>query len=191
MLGGLPMQGIMFVELSGFVEELLGPKAWKEALAETGLGDRAYTLHAPGPDDEFLALVTNAAARADRPLQIVLEGFGEYLAPHLLGSEYGPLVDPDWDLLDFLEHTEVAIHRVVRERDPRSRPPKLRVVRPLPNQILVLYESPRRMCSVAKGIIRGAARHYEQEIQISEPRCMLAGATRCEITIRKVPTPDG
>ena len=43
------------------------------------------------------------------------------------------------------------------------------------------------MCSVAKGIIRGAARHYDQEILISEPRCMLAGATRCEITVRKVP----
>ena len=181
------MQGIMFVELSGFVEELLGPKAWKEALVEAGLDDREYTLDAPGPDDEFLALVTSAATRAGRELQSVLEGFGEYVAPHLLGGEYGPLVDPDWDLLDFLEHTEAAIHTVVRERDPRSRPPKLRVVRPLPDQILVLYESSRRMCSVAKGIIRGAARHYDQEIQISEPRCMLAGATRCEITVRTVP----
>ena len=176
----------MFVELSGYVEELLGPKAWKETLVRAGLDDRAYTLDASGPDDEFLALVTSAATRSGRELQSVLEGFGEYLAPHLLG-EYGTLVDPDWDLLDFLEHTEAAIHAVVRERDPRSRPPKLRVVRPLPDQILVLYESPRRMCSVAKGIIRGAARHYDQEIQISEPRCMLAGATRCEITVRKVP----
>ncbi len=180
------MQGIMFVELSGYVEELLGPQAWKEALIEAGLDNRTYSLHAPAPDDEFLTLVTNAAARADRQLQSVLEGFGEYIAPHLLGGEYGPLVDPEWDLLDFLEHTEVAIHAVVRERDPRSRPPKLRVVRPLPDQILVLYESSRRMCSVAKGIVRGAARHYDQEIVISEPRCMLAGATRCEITVRKV-----
>jgi predicted hydrocarbon binding protein len=181
------MQGIMFVELSGYSEELLGPKAWKETLVEAGLDDRAYTLDTPGPDDEFLALVTSAATRAGRELQTVLEGFGEYVAPHLLGGEYGQLVDPDWDLLDFLEHTEAAIHTVVRARDPRSRPPKLRVVRPLPDQILVLYESSRRMCSVAKGIIRGAARHYGQEIQISEPRCMLAGSTRCEITVHKVP----
>lgn len=182
------MQGIMFVELSGYVEELLGPEAWKETLVASELSDRAYTVDAPGPDDEFLAIVTSAATRAERPLQIVLEGFGEYIAPHLIGGEYGALVDPGWDLLDFLEHTEASIHTVVRERDSRSRPPKLRVVRPLPDQILVLYESPRRMCSVAKGIIRGAARHYDQEILISEPRCMLAGATRCEITVRIAPT---
>jgi predicted hydrocarbon binding protein len=181
------MQGIMFVELSGYIEELLGPKTWKETLVEAGLDDRVYTLDAPAPDDEFLALVTIASTRAGRELQSVLESFGEYVAPHLLGGEYGALVDPGWDLLDFLEHTETAIHTAVRERDPRSRPPKLRVVRPLPDQILVLYESSRRMCSVAKGIIRGAARHYDQEIQISEPRCMLAGAARCEITVRRVP----
>lgn len=181
------MQGIMFVELSGFVEELLGPKAWKETLVEAGLDDRAYTIDAPGPDDEFLALVTSATTRAGRQLQAVLEGFGEFLAPHLMGGEYGPLVDPDWDLLDFLEHTEAAIHTVVRAQDPDTRPPKLRVVRPISDEILVLYESPRRLCSVAKGIIRGAARHYEQTIRISEPRCMLAGAKRCEITVRTVP----
>jgi predicted hydrocarbon binding protein len=181
------MQGIMFVELSGFVEELLGPKAWKETLVEAGLEDRAYTLDAPGPDDEFLALAASAATRAGRPQQAILEMFGEFLAPHLLGGELGALVDPDWDLFQFLECTEAAIHTVVRARDPDARPPKLRVVCPISDEILVLYESPRRLCSVAKGIIRGAARHYEQNIRISEPRCMLAGAKRCEITVRKVP----
>ena len=180
------MQGLMFVELSRFVEEQHGPKVWKEILVAAGLDDRAYALDAPAPDDEFAALVTGLALRTGGQVQTVLEAFGEHLAPRLLGGEHGALVDPEWDLLDFLEHTEASIHTVVRAKDPESRPPKLRVVRPVPDQILVLYESERRMCSVAKGIIRGAARHYGQKIQITEPRCMLAGATRREITVRAV-----
>ena len=182
------MQGIMFVELSRYVEERLGPDAWKRCLVHTELDDRVYSLESSAPDEEFLSLVADTATRTGQPFQAILEGFGEVLAPHLISGEYGALVDPAWDLLDFLEHTEAAIHTEVRTRDKQASPPKLRIVRPQSDQILVLYESPRRMCSLAKGIIRGAARHYDQQIQISEPRCMLAGAKRCEITVRKVPT---
>jgi predicted hydrocarbon binding protein len=182
------MQGMMFVELSRFIDERLGSGEWERALTAAGLSERDYSPRSPAPDEEFVALVTAAAEAAGEPVQTTLEAFGEFIAPDLLGGLYGTLLDDDWDLLDFLEHTEEAIHTVVRVRDPSAKPPRLRTVRSGPDEIFILYDSPRRMCSVAKGIIRGASKHFGEPIEILESRCMLAGAARCQITVRRVPS---
>jgi predicted hydrocarbon binding protein len=180
------MQGIMFVELSRFIDDRFGSGEWERALTEAGLSERVYTPRSPSSDEEFMTLVTNVADAAGVPVQEILEAFGEFLAPDLLGGLYGLLLDDAWDLLDFLEHTEVAIHTVVRARDPAAEPPRLRVVRSGPDEISIIYDSKRRMCSVAKGIIRGASAHFGEPIEMLEPRCMLDGAGWCEITVRRL-----
>jgi predicted hydrocarbon binding protein len=37
---------------------------------------------------------------------------------------------------------------------------------------------------VAKGIIRGIATHFGDEIVLEEPQCMLKGAAKCRISVR-------
>jgi predicted hydrocarbon binding protein len=179
------MQGIMFIELSRFTDERLGSGEWEKALTTAGLSERVYSPRSPGPDEEFVSLVDCVSRTAGEPVQTILEAFGEFIAPDLLGGLYGLLVDDGWDLLDFLEHTEEAIHTAVRVRDQAAKPPRLRTVRSGPDEIFILYDSPRRLCSVAKGIIRGASTHFGEPIEIRESRCMLAGAARCEITVRR------
>jgi predicted hydrocarbon binding protein len=179
------MQGIMFIELSRFIDDRLGSGEWEKALAAAGLSERAYSPRSPGSDEEFVALVAGAARSAGEPVQTILEAFGEFIAPDLLGGLYGLLLDEDWDLLDFLEHTEASIHTVIRARDSAAEPPRLRAIRSSPDEVLILYDSPRHMCSVAKGIVRGASKHFGEPIEILESRCMLAGAARCEITVRR------
>lgn len=179
------MQGIMFIEPSHFIDDRLGSGEWEKALTAAGLSERTYTPLSPGPDEEFNTLAAGLAQSAGEPVQTILEAFGEFIAPDLLGGLYGIELDDGWDLLDFLEHTEGAIHAVVRARDPAAKPPRLRTVRSGPDEIFILYDSPGRMCSVAKGIIRGASKHFGASIEIRESRCMLAGAARCEITVRR------
>ena len=179
------MQGIMFIELSRFIDERLGSGAWERTLTAAGLSDRAYTPRSPGADEDFVALVANFSRISGDTVQSILEAFGEFIAPDLLGGLYGLLLEDGWDLLDFLEHTEESIHTVVRSRDPSAAPPRLRAVRSGPDEVIVFYDSPRRLCSVAKGIVRGAATHFGEQIELIESRCMLAGAARCEITVRR------
>jgi predicted hydrocarbon binding protein len=179
------MQGIMFIELSRFIDDRLGPGEWENALKDAGLSERTYNPRSPSPDEEFIALVAGVATTEGEPVQAILEAFGEYIAPDLLGGLYGLLLDADWDLLDFLEHTEESIHTVVRARDPAAEPPRLRITRTGPDEIAIVYDSPRRMCSVAKGIIRGASKHFGEPIDMVESRCMLTGAAWCEITVRR------
>ena len=182
------MQGIMFIELSRFIDGRLGSGAWESALTAAGLSDRAYSPRSPGSDEDFVAIVLGVARTSGQPVETILEAFGEFIAPDLLGGLYGLLLDDGWDLLDFLEHTEGSIHTVVRARDPSAAPPRLRTVRSGPDEVVIFYDSPRRMCSVAKGIVRGAASHFGERVELIESRCMLAGAARCEITVRRSPS---
>jgi hypothetical protein len=83
-------------------------------------------------------------------------------------------------ILTELEHTEAAIHTVVRRQTPGAEPPQLSCLRPNPREVIVTYGSSRRMCAVAKGIIRGIAAHFGENVAVQEPQCMLKGASHAE-----------
>ena len=42
----------------------------------------------------------------------------------------------------------------------------------------------RKLCSVAKGIVRGVAAHYQEPVSITEGSCMLRGGRECQILVR-------
>ena len=178
------MHGVIFSELRKYVEQRHGgEETWKALLRDAGLGRRMYLPVREYPDAEAVALVSAASAATGVPVRGVLEDFGEFIAPDLMGM-YRSLVRPEWRTLDFLEKTEETIHRVVRLKDPAAKPPEIRCERTAPDEAVVRYASARRMCGVAVGIIRGVAAHYGEPVQIDEPRCMHRGDPECEIRVR-------
>ena len=90
-----------------------------------------------------------------------------------------------WKTLDVLEHTEGTIHRVVRLRHEGAAPPRLKAERTEPNEVVLTYDSPRKLCAVARGIGRGVAKKMQELITIREPRCMHRGDPACVIIFRK------
>src|SRR3989449_11610799 len=71
-----------------------------------------------------------------------------------------------------------------RLRNAGARPPLLRCARPTAEEVVITYTSPRRLCALARGIIRGVARHYGEPVTITETTCMHRGAEACTISIR-------
>jgi hypothetical protein len=179
------MHGIIFAELKKYVEFTLGAPAWPALLSQAGLASKMYlTMHAY-PDSELLALVTTACKVTGHPMSVLLEDFGAFIVPQLL-QLYGSLLDKKWKTLDVVEHAENTIHRVVRLRDPAVDPPKLSSSRASANETVVVYTSSRKMCALAKGIIRGLGTHFGETIVVSEVSCMLEGAMACTILARQV-----
>jgi hypothetical protein len=131
----------------------------------------------------MVALVGAASATTNLPADAILEDFGHFIAPSLLGM-YRTLVKPEWKTLDLLEHTEHTIHSVVRARNPGARPAKLHAVRTAPDKVDLTYRSDRRLCSVAKGIVKGVAEHYGEKVEITETECMNKGADACRMEVR-------
>ncbi len=176
------MHGIIHGELKKYVVSKMGADTWNALVEKAGLQGRHHDPTKAYPDEDALALVGAAVEMTGLEANAILEDFGAFLAPDLLGL-YATYVNPQWRTLDLLEHTESTIHRVVRASEPSATPPRLDVKRIARDRALLHYRSERKMCAVAKGIIRGAAEHFGESIQIREPRCMHAGDAACEIEV--------
>jgi predicted hydrocarbon binding protein len=179
------MHGILFTELRKYVGIKFGHDSWMAMLDNAGLGKKTYMPFQAYPDADMIALVTAASRMTGRPVQAILEDYGEFIAPDLF-IMYQSLIKPQWRTLDVLEHIETTIHTVVREQNPEATPPALVCKRPSSEEVVITYTSARKLCAVAKGIIRGLAKWYKEEVTISESSCMLEGGSACIISVKLV-----
>lgn len=177
------MHGSIFSALRNFVVNGYGADAWTAIGKAAGLEGHVYLPSKAYPDNEVLALVDAASRLTGVPVAELLSAFGEFLAPALLRM-YAAFVQPEWKTLDVIESTESMIHRVVRMREPDASPPRLECSRPHAGEVVVTYDSERRLCGVAIGIIRGLAAHYQERVVINEPQCMLRGDAACVISVQ-------
>lgn len=176
------MHGLIFSELKRYVETKFDAKTWNALLENAGLKGNMYIAAAVYPDADILALVNTACNMTGLTANAVLEDFGEFIAPQLIG-QYSFLVKPEWGFLDFLCNTEETIHKVVRFHQGVM-PPRLAVTRLSDDKVMISYDSARRMCALLKGIVKGTAKHYKEDISILESRCMLQGDPACVVTVQ-------
>lgn len=179
------MQAIIFAELKKYAEARLGADTWRPLLREAGVTRHVYPPGPDYPDAEAGAIVTAASKKTGLEPDAILQDFGEFIASDLVRL-YRHLIEPSWRSLDLLEHTEETIHKAVRRDNPGAQPPPLKCVRKSPDEAIVYYASARRMCGVAKGIIRGLGRHYGERLSLAEPICMLRGASECQIVVKRL-----
>jgi hypothetical protein len=178
------MHGMIFSELRQYVEQKHGRGTWETLLTAADLKGRVYLASGTFPDAEAMALVSAASTLTAQTAAALLEGFGMFLVSALM-KMHGHMLRPEWKTLDVIEHTERTMHRVVRIENDGAYPPHLKAERYGPDKVLVIYTSPRRMCALAVGIGKGLARHFYEEIRVTQPFCMHSGADRCEILFQR------
>jgi predicted hydrocarbon binding protein len=179
------MHGIIFAELKKFIHRRFGEAAWQQISAEAGVTRMSNLATESYPDEELFALVAAAERLTGTPARELLEQFGEFIVPDLI-KVYGAFLEKKWTALDMLENTESVIHRAVRLQDPNAEPPKLRITRSGADQVTILYSSPRKLCAIAIGIIRGIATHYGEELSVEQTTCMHIGAPQCTLVASRV-----
>ncbi len=175
------MHGIIHSELKKFVETAHGADAWKAVLKEAGLGSKVYLSNTTNADEEAAAIVGAASKLTGMPADDILESFGEFIVPALM-STYGSMTKPTWKTMEMLLHTEETIHKAVRLKSPGAQPPRLKFKKTGPNKLKFNYNSWRQMSAVAKGIIKGVAKHYGETVEIQE-RKGPGGSSEMDITI--------
>jgi predicted hydrocarbon binding protein len=178
---GKTMHGIIFIELKKFVIENFGANTWRELIAQT-TKRTVYLATDVYPDQEVVDIVTAASKALKKPIPDILEAFGEFIVPDL-AKVYGSLIKPSWGFLDLLENTEKVMHTSVRLKNPGAEPPMLQCARKSPTEVVITYNSKRRMCALAKGIIEGLAKLYKQRARVEESSCMLKGDAQCVIAV--------
>jgi hypothetical protein len=175
------MHGIIHLELHNFVKSQYGEEALKKLIERAQPSTQVLTPLQSYPDSDIVAMVVAAAEMTGKSATTLLEAFGEFLVPTYV-SLYGSLLKPTWRTLDVIEHTEQTIHRVVRRRQPGALPPRLRTVRVGPKMVILTYDSPRRLCAVARGIARGVAARFAEVLTINDIECMHRGDPACIIS---------
>ncbi len=68
-------------------------------------------------------------------------------------------------------------------RDAAAAPPKLTCEQISPTIVEITYTSERRLCALAKGLTKGVAKFYNENISIVEATCMLKGDSECKLII--------
>ena len=159
------MYGIFHVELQNYIETKYGHDVWQATKKRAGLEERFYMTISTYLDSEAVAIVDAFSELTGAPKEAFLEDFGLFIAPTLMKT-HEPLINPEWGLAEFLLNAEEAIHRVVRLKSVGAQPPQLQFEQIAPRQFHYLYDSPRRMEAVARGIIKGVARHYGETVTI-------------------------
>jgi len=177
------MHGLILVELKKFVRTNFGDVAWTDMLRAAGLESKVYLATDTCPDAEVVALVTAASRQLGKPAPAILESFGEFLVPDLVRL-YAAIIHPTWRTLDLLANTETVMHKAVRAQSPGATPPNLICQRPGPGEVVIIYSSPRKMCALARGLVKGIAKHFDERIVLKDQSCMITGDPDCRLSVR-------
>lgn len=176
------MHGRIFWELRAYTEATYGARSWTNLLKIAGVEEKVY-LGKAYPDMEMATLIEAAATLAKKSVPELLETFGEFLSPHLL-TIYGHLIKREWRTLEVIENAERVGHGTVRQQEPGVAPPFLRVKRLGREKVVLIYSSPRKLCALAVGMIKGLGKHFNEEVSVQQTTCMHRGAAACEIVVR-------
>lgn len=175
------MHGIMFKSLKDFVVDRHDHDAWDEVRSSADVAGKVYLPIDTYDDGELRRLVEAVSDRTGEPVPELLERFGRHAIGRLLET-YWNVVEEE-NALDLIASTETQIHSALRERDSAIDPPRL-TCRRHDDMVMVRYRSHRKLCSVAKGIVRGVGDHYDEPVVVTEQACMQDGATCCELVVR-------
>ena len=176
------MKGIVFNLLETVVVREYGEDAWEQLLDRARL-EGVYTSLGSYDDSELYALVAVASKELGIDQQEIVRWFGRSALP-LLARRYPQLFTPHRDTRSFVLTLNSIIHPEVRKLYPGAIVPDFDFDSSSPEVLAMGYQSPRKLCAFAEGLIHGAADHYGERALIDQSACMLRGDDKCLLQIR-------
>lgn len=176
------MKGVVFNILEEMVIEKCGMSTWNDILQERSL-DGVYTSAESYPDEELFSLVETISQKTEIPMATLIGAFGEFLFDGLV-KKHPVFTDSEDTLKGFLKSIHGVIHMEVRKLYENPSLPHFKYEDLSDNELLMRYTSPRKLCILAEGLIRGAANYYNAQIEIDHPVCMHKGDDHCDIIVR-------
>lgn len=177
------MLGLIFFELKKFIYEKYGLESWERIKKRANIKEIHFESVKAYPDHDIFNILKASSDLLKVSIPQFEEEFGIFLGPVLLRTTYK--IDPQWGLMDLLLHTQNVIHESIHQALKESTTPFLDIKKIADNQLLITYTSKRKMCYLAKGLIKGLSKHYKTPVKINELKCMHKGDASCllEVTV--------
>jgi hypothetical protein len=178
------MKGIIFTTLNEMVEEKFGLEFWDSVLLDAKPpSEGVYTAGAFYSDSELFSIIDSISKISNIPASDLVRTYGEYLFEKL-AHHFPELVPEHATLKMFLQSIDRVIHVEVRKLHPNAELPSMKYEDPAPDQLVILYQSPRKLCMLAEGLMKGAAQHFKETINIKEPVCIHKGGDHCRFELK-------
>ena len=173
------MKGIIFNVVEEVVADRYGEDAW-DSLLDTAELDGSYTSLGSYPDEDLFRLVGAASQTLEVPADDVVRSLGEGAIP-ILAERYAVFFDAHDSTREFLLTLNDIIHPEVRKLYPGAIVPDFDFDEDDEGNLLLGYQSERKLCALAEGFILGAAAHYGESAALTQLQCMHRGDDKCVI----------
>jgi len=154
------MKGIVFTEFLELVESQFGLEIVQKIIDECDLDTGGvYSSVGTYSHKDMFKMVAKLSEIKDIPVSKLLNIFGEYFFI-TLSRDYPKFMEQD-NLFLFLESIERYIH-------PEAELPAFGSDIKSKNEMILDYSSSRKLADLAIGLIKGAAKHYNEEVEIEK-----------------------
>lgn len=178
------MQGSIYTTFSDMIIDKMGMEQWNELLEKTNPPSKGvYTSGQQYDDSELINMVVVLSEKTGIPAEKLVEAFGQYLFDSLYRSSPADVSGID-NLREFLLAIDNVIHVEVKRLHPESYLPKFEYEDGEDGELIMYYSSKRKLCHASIGLIFGASKKFEEEIEIAHPECMHDGEKRCKLVIK-------
>ncbi len=177
------MHGVIFSSLRDYVTAAHGAEAARHVFA----GEPVYLLSESYPDERLRGVVDRVCRLTGAGEDEILHDFGVFAAQQTFARLYPAFFSIAPTARDFLLTVETRIHELVRATIPNAAPPRLKVGPSGEDGVEISYDSPRRLCTLLRGLAEGTAKHYGEAATIEELTCMRRGDDACRFDVRLAP----
>lgn len=181
------MVGIIHELLFGFVEKNFGTEAVKNVKDPAGVGrDRKFRLDTICPDDEWSRIINSVIKVSGLEPEQAETAFARHCGEELL-SRFAGFFNGVTSARDMIKR-QPAIHNSIAAsvQDPQARKfimDKFRLEEK-DGETIMHYVSPNRLCVFYKGLAQWLADHFNETVEIHEPRCVKKGDSECEVHVK-------
>ena len=176
------MKGVVFNLLEDLVRREFGDMEWSRVLQDAEV-DHTFASEGTYPDAVLRRLIAEVGKRAQKSPGEALQWFGRHSMP-LLHSMYPGFFASQTSARSFILTLNDIIHPEVRRLFPDADVPWFDFDNSSPNELIVGYQSPRKLCLLAHGFIEGAADHYGETVDVEQVQCMHRGDAKCVFQLR-------
>jgi len=159
------MKGIVFTEFLELVENEFGLEVVQQIIDECELDtEGVYTSVGVYSHKDMFKMVGKLSEIKGIPVPALLTVFGEYFF-NTLKDKYPIFVEKP-NLFSFLKSIDQYIHPEVLKLYPEAELPRFDAEIKSDNEMILNYMSSRKMSDLAIGLIKGAANHFKENVDV-------------------------
>ncbi len=179
------MKGIVFNILEALIVEKFGDETMEEIYANVQFSGDVLPFIVPEtyPDSDLYAMVGFLSKKTSIPVDDLIFEFGKFMFP-VFYNKYPIFFENIDSPIEFLKSVNDIIHVEVKKIFEEATPPLVTVKQIKENQIVLNYQSERKLCRLLEGLLEGLASHFKKEIFYAHKACMKNGEDQCVYDVK-------